>query len=419
MIEQTKDKIAVIGAGIIGLCSALRLQKMGFQVTIFDGNGVSNGASFGNAGHFATEQVFPLADPSLLPKIPRMLIDPLGPICIRPNYILQAIPWFLRFFAAMGPAARVHNTAAITKLNDQSLTQWKLLLKGIDGLNFLTMQGSLLTYEAGSIDNLAADYLMYRAKDVAVDMIDQDQVQTLEPLLSDQILGALYFTDVGHTISPINLSQCIFSAFTEAGGRLVAENIDRITTQFNPIIVESDQQSYTFDKLVICAGAYAKALTAQIGYQVPLEVERGYHLMVPMTQQLNRPVASNDRKFIMTPMQEGLRLAGTVEFGGLVNKADYRRSDMMLTHAKALVPQLASLQLHQLPEQARWMGMRPSLPDSLPIIDFCQKNPNVIFNFGHQHLGLTWAAISAQLITEIIAGKPSTLDLSPYRITRF
>jgi len=419
MAQINNEKIAVIGGGVIGLCTAYQLQKKGYCVTIFDGSGVANGASFGNAGHFATEQVFPLANPALLGQLPKMLVDPFGPFKIRANYFFKALPWFCRFMLAMRPSQINKNTAAIRALNERSMAQWSELLTEIGAQQYLTQQGSLLTYEKDNTEQLEQDYRHYLSEGIAVEKLSSSQVLALEPCLSNKVSGALYFTRVGHTVSPEELCQKIYQAFTKLGGKMIAKNIDSISNNNNPLTIETSDNSYTVDKLVVCAGAHSKELTRQLGYKVPLEVERGYHLMLPVDVKLNRPIASADRKFIMTPMKGGLRLVGTVEFGGLYNEPNYRCSEMMLTHAKALLPELKDISLCQLNEQSRWMGFRPSLPDSLPIIDCSKHNANVFFNFGHQHLGLTWGAISGELMSQLIAGQTNTVDLTPYRVNRF
>lgn len=423
-MSETKDqRVAVIGAGIIGLSSAYRLQQQGFKVTIFDGKGIANGASYGNAGHFATEQVFPLANLGLLTQVPRMLLDPLGPFSIQANYLAKALPWFCRFMLAMRPAQINKHIKAIRALNEVSIGKWSELLQEIDAHEYLIQQGSLLTYENHS-RQLERDYQHYRSQGVEVEKLDAFQARELEPGLGDIVSGALYFTAVGHTINPGQLCHKIANAFIALGGEVIERDVDTIASKFKPLVIETNghrsrSEKHLFDKLVVCAGAHSKALAEQLGYRVPLETERGYHLMLPVARKLNRPIASAERKFIMTSMTDGLRLSGTVEFGGLKNKPDYRRSEMMLAHAQSLLPELGDISLGQLNDNARWMGFRPSLPDSLPIIDTSPHNPNVLFNFGHQHLGLTWAAICAELISELLMKKSPAIDIRPYRISRF
>jgi len=419
------SSVAVIGGGVIGLNTAYQLQKNGFAVTIFDGNGLASesSASFGNAGHFATEQMFPLADPALLSQLPKMLLDPLGPFKIKANYFAKALPWFMRFLCAMGKEARVRNGLAIKALNQRSIKSWRTLVTELGCEELLQLKGSLLTYEGASSNSIHQDLTHYRAQDVEVNYVSGESLSQLAPGLASTVTGALHFTQVGHTPSPVHLCQNIADAFLRLGGNVQTSHVSQICGD-NGIVISSENRSTRFDKVVICAGAHSKILAKQLGYNVPLETERGYHLMLPIKTDLTMPVASSDRKFIMTPMADGLRLAGTVEFGGLDNAPDFRRSDMLLTHAKAMlcqskVVQLVDITLQQLKQEARWMGFRPSLPDSLPIIDKSPSNPNVLFNFGHQHLGLTWGAISGELIRDLVLNQPTKIDVSPYRISRF
>jgi len=425
MNSTNKQTVAVIGGGVIGLNSAYQLQKNGFDVTIFDGNDLASdaSASYGNAGHFATEQVFPLADVALLPQIPKMLADPLGPFKIHNNYFVKALPWFIKFMCAMRPKARAANTSAIKALNTRSIESWQRLTLEIDAQALLILNGSLLTYEGNGECQIQKDLLHYQAQGVAVEIVMGEALATLAPNLSSGVSKALYFTQVGHTPSPALLCQKIAQSFTALGGEHVVAHVTKVTNTDSPVI-STELGKRVFDKIVLCAGAHSKVFAKQLGYDVPLETERGYHLMLPVDTDLQCPVASSDRKFIMTPMDHGLRLAGTVEFAGLDNAPDHRRSEMLLTHAKAMfsscgLPQLAELSIEQLSEQARWMGFRPSLPDSLPIIDRSPSNSSVFFNFGHQHLGLTWGALCGELIKDLVLGQSSTLDITPYRITRF
>lgn len=424
-MNKTKQTVAVIGGGVIGLNSAYQLQKQGFQVTVFDGNGMASdaSASYGNAGHFATEQVFPLADAALLPQLPKMLLDPLGPFKIQPSYFASAIPWFMRFMSQMRRPARASNMAAIKMLNKHSVARWQTLVSEINAEHLLTLNGSLLTYEKKNEPQIAKDLIHYQQQGVAVESVKGQALKELAPWLDEKIVGALYFTQVGHTGDPGALCQFIAKQYQQLGGEVIEQQVVDIDSLEKPMIMTADS-SQLFDKVIVCAGAHSKALVKKLGFNVPLEAERGYHLMLPIDTDINLPIASFDRKFIMTPMQGGLRLAGTVEFGGLENGPDHRRSDMMLTHAKAMlsqlkVPELADISLEQLSETARWMGFRPSLPDSLPVIDKSPVNAAVFFNFGHQHLGLTWGALSGELICDLVMGRQPSIDTAPYRITRF
>lgn len=414
-----KERVTIIGAGVIGLANAIALQQAGFKVTLVDKEGVAAGASSGNAGHFATEQVFPLADPAMLIKLPGMLLDPLGPFRIQPRYFHRALPWFMRFLHNMLPSKRWTNSQGIKALNQHSIAAWQALVKTCQCESLLTLNGSLLVFETTPYDVIQKTYDSYADAGVTVKLISGHDARLLEPDLSENVSYALYFTDVGHTEDPTALCEALANTFIERGGELLLETVNSVTSNDTAHIqVETAAGSQIItDKVLLCTGAWSKPLAKQLGFSVPLETERGYHLMMPQNSRLSRPVASFERKFIITPMAQGTRLAGTVEFGGLVAPLVAARADCLLPHAKALLPEvLASAKIE---DGQRWMGFRPSMPDSLPVVGRSPKHANVFFSFGHQHLGLTWAAISAQLLTQQVTDVETDIAMHPYRIERF
>ncbi|MBQ4845971.1 FAD-binding oxidoreductase [Pseudoalteromonas sp. MMG013] len=412
---SNQPKIAVIGAGVVGLCTAKNLQDQGFSVTLFDQQGIAEKCSKGNAGHFATEQVFPLAQASLLKKLPGMLFNPNGPLRIDWRYLYKAFPWFFRFVCNMRKAKLTENTNALKALNEPALSAYKALLGDQDFTDLITLNGSLLTFEDTPESDIEKLYQQYKQHNVAVKWLKGKSVFSIEPNLDKRVKNALLFTDVGHSINPYHLCQHIFSLFHRAHGEFQQVGIKAIqTTDQNIALTTSDNTTHQFDKVIICTGAWSKSLTSQLGFNVPLDTERGYHAMIKNQSTLSRPVASAERQFIITPMSEGLRLAGTVEFAGLDAPENHHRATMLLKHAKALLSGI-----DEKPPFDTWMGCRPSLPDSLPVIGRSPKHRNVYFGFGHQHLGLTQAAITAKLLTQLCSGEVPSLDLTPYRIDRF
>lgn len=412
-MHPTSPSLAVIGAGIVGICTALQAQSTGYSVTLIDPESPGSGCSLGNAGHFATEQVFPLADPSLLPQLPRMLFNPLGPLTIRTRYCLKALPWFLRFIAQMTSARRLKNTAVLRELCEAALPAWQQLLSRHRLQNHLTCQGSLLVFESTDALAMQQTFAHYRTQNVAMTRLDRAALDAQYPGLGESITSAIRFDEVGHTSDPLALSQALHHSFVALGGKVVQRRAHQLhpTDEHIEIIYEDNRagghKHQVFDKAVICAGVYSKKLCQQLGYDIPLEAERGYHLATHPASQPAIPVASYDRKFIMTPMNHSLRLAGTVEFAGLDAAANPDRSDALYQHACALWPALAAAPDPRQPAN-RWMGMRPSLPDSLPVISN-SRWPSVWFNFGHQHLGLTLAAISAQRLCDAMLQQKTPL----------
>ncbi|WP_345844397.1 FAD-dependent oxidoreductase [Shewanella algae] len=414
---SSKGELTVLGGGIVGLCCAIAAQKQGFKVSLLDKDEPGRGASFGNAGHFATEQMFPLASFSLLPRLPGMLLDPQGPFRIRPGYFFKALPWFCRFMANMLPAKRRKNGAAIAALNREAIGAMRRLLAQAEASELMCENGSLLLFER---DGKAArqEFEAYTKAGVAVKLLSGDEVRRLEPSLSGNIKAALFFTEVAHTPSPFELCKRLELHFKALGGQVLRAEIDKLQPDKQGVrLGDSQGQSWHCDRLLLCCGAWSKPLAQQLGHEVPLDTERGYHLMMPQVSGLSRPVASFERKFIITPMRGGTRLAGTVEFGGLEAPMDPSRADCLLPHAQALLPKVFSSASAEQGE--RWMGFRPSLPDSLPILGASLKQKGVWFAFGHQHLGLTWAAITAELLASEFDGDEPALSLHPYRIDRF
>lgn len=426
---MAKESVGIVGAGIVGICSAIELQRKGWQVTLLDPNGLGTQASSGNAGHFASEQVFPLADPSLLPQLPKILLDPQGPFRVRPAYFLRALPWFLRFLVNMLPARAKKNSRLIRQLNERAISSYQELLAHCALSDRLHLSGSLLTFETTPAEQIKKLHQSFVDEGVAVELLDRAGALRLEPNLGSSITSCLYFTEVGHTSDPANLCADLAAHFLANGGQFYQVAVEGIVEQDEQVRLNIQEpiasaQFLAFDRVMLCAGAWSKRFANQLGYKVPLDTERGYHLMVPQLDLLSRPVASAERKFIMTPMSGGLRLAGTVEFAGLDAKPDYSRAQMLLPHAKALLD--SSVLNDGLNEngrvkndQAVWMGCRPSLPDSLPVMGPAPQHQRVYFNFGHQHLGLTWGAIVAKLLAQSLSGEKLDIDLEPYSIARF
>lgn len=375
-------QVIVVGAGVVGLASAVALARRAFKVTVIDKEGVAAGASFGNAGHFATEQVFPLADPALLPKLPGMLLDPLGPFRIRPAYFHKALPWFMRFVVNMSRKNRERNGVAIKALNLRSMAATRELLAFCGRPELLVENGSLLVFETRDKQVIDAEFRHYRDAGVAVKLLTGDEARALEPSLTEAITAALWFTEVGHTPSPKAICDALADTLLRLGGSIELGCVKQLQ---GPSALLDDGRKLTADKVLLCAGAWSRPLALSAGHKVPLDTERGYHLMMPQQSGLKRPVASFDRKFIITPMDGGTRLAGTVEFGGLEAPMSPARADCLLPHARALLP--AVFAAATLEDGERWMGFRPSMPDSLPVLGESQS-PGCFLRLGINISGL-------------------------------
>ncbi len=413
---KSQYSVIVVGGGIIGLSIALTVQANGTDVLLVDRNEIGSGASLGNAGHIATEQVFPIADPSVLKSIPKMLLDPLGPLRLDWRYLLPLTPWMLKLLGNMRHKLFTHIHQTLMTLNSAAFESWQAFIQKwqLDGL--VKMQGSLLVAEKQKTLEKLHQHGEYLQKiNVHNSIINQSELLEREPALAMNQLGGLFFPNTGHVVDLAELHSKLAQSFVALGGAILTGcEVTAISSTSNKeAIITTAQGKFTGQKVVIAGGAFSKSLVKMVSrINVPLETERGYHLMLPQEQgRLSIPVSSMDRRFIMTPMAGGLRLAGTVEYAGLKRPANMQRARHFLPLAAPMLK--APLNDGQ---SSQWMGFRPSTSDSLPVID--NKGP-YIFAFGHQHLGLTQAAITADLVNSFIHEQPTAIDCTPFSIERF
>ncbi|MCU1730265.1 MULTISPECIES: NAD(P)/FAD-dependent oxidoreductase [unclassified Pseudomonas] len=411
--------IAVIGAGIVGVACALQLARQGQRVLLVDRQAPGMGASFGNAGHLATEQVFPIADLSILKRLPAMLMDPMGPLRLDWKYLPRALPWFTRLLLNLRPAPFRRSVAGIRALNEGSLAAWRRLLDSIGRAEMLKQDGSLLVFERPesrpAIDALQA---RMRQQNVEVTLWQADAVRAAAPQLSEHLLGGLFFPATGHFLDPHQAVEALFDAATAAGVQFVQREVQGGQLKADGVSLRTEQGELVVPRVLIACGAHSAHLTeALTGTRVPLDTERGYHLMLPHEHdRLPFAVTSLERKFIMTPMTGGLRLAGTVEFAGLERPANMARAWQLQRLSQGLFKRELNAEA-----ATPWMGFRPSLPDSLPVIDrVCEGR--VLLAFGHQHLGLTQAAVTAEMVAALAGlATPATAlpNVAAYRLARF
>lgn len=429
--------IVVIGAGVIGAACALELTQLGLKVLVLDRDAPGRGASYGNAGHMATEQVFPIADASLLKRIPGMLLNPKGPLRLDWRYLPKAAPWFARLLWNLRAAPYQRSTLGLRALNEASLPAWRGLLGRIGQSHLLREEGSLLVHERRkTAAEMNAIALRMQAQGVALESLSANEIRRRAPGLTESVQGGLYFPDTGHVTDPHRLVQALMSAAERAGARFVQAEVISGQVVAESVRLETSLGELVVPRVLVAGGAHSAPLVAALtGTEVPLDTERGYHLMLPReAERLPLAVTSLERRFIMTPMAEGLRLAGTVEFAGLERPARMQRARQLFELAQGMFAQPLDDY-----EATPWMGFRPSLPDSLPVIDRVGPEERVWLAFGHHHLGLTQAAITARIIGSFVddlslsarlpvdsmdltsaSAKNMVLpSLAPYRLGRF
>jgi D-amino-acid dehydrogenase len=414
--KPASRKITVLGAGIVGIASALYLQRDGHSVTVIDQQGPGEGCSKGNAGILATEYMSPLATPKTMRQVPRMLLDPRGPLCIRWRYLPRLLPWLLRFMACARPKTVAANGRALAALLTGSLDAYWPLLDQAGAHPLVHANGWVYAYE--SEKSFVADRKereLQRQHGTNVKELTDNELHELVPALSPHLRRGSLYPDAAHSVNSFRLVQVLAEDFQRRGGllrRAIVTDVD--VRDQHRIRVLTDAGPYETDTLLIALGAWSGKLAARLGSRVPLDTERGYHVMLPNPNiKLKLPISFTEYKFVATPMEHGLRLAGTVELAGLNAPPNYKRAQVLLDHARELLPGLDAA------GHTTWMGFRPSLPDSLPVIGRSPHHANVYFAFGHQHLGLTLAAVTGRLVADQIADRASNIDLAPYRIDRF
>jgi D-amino-acid dehydrogenase len=411
-----RRRITVIGAGIVGLCCASFLQRDGHEVTVVDRDEPGNGCSFGNAGLVSPGAVATAAQPGAWRNVPKWLLDPLGPLAIRWRHLPGMLPWL----AAWGRSCREENvraaSTALHALHAPVFENYAPLLAAAGAQELIRRTGQLYVseQEGGALGSALVRELR-AAAGVRTEMLSGEAIRELEPALGPHYRSALLFPEHGHSVNSFRLVQVLAAEFCRAGGTLLRRRVDGFETgAHGPRRVLTDAGALEVETLVIAAGAWSNRLTGSLGMRFPLEAERGYHLMLAQPAVMPRlPIVNRDFNFTTTPMENGLRFAGTAEFAGLEAPPDYRRAHALLTHARRMLPGLTES------AGTPWMGCRPSLPDALPVIDRSPRFGNVFLAFGHAHFGLTEAPTTGRLIADLVANRPPAIDPTPYRASRF
>ena len=395
-----ESQVCVIGAGIIGATTALRLQIDGYRVTLIDSNEPGAGCSAGNAGHFATELVYPLASFATLKSAVRMFFRPNSPLRIRLRYLPAFMGWALRFLRAAMPRKFRANTKALAELNGRALPAWKRLLTAMENEEAVALckfGGSLLAFEReAALSHFEQGREQLETHGVRLELLSSKEIATRTGLAEKDVVGGVFFPDTGHCEDPKALVQTLVDGFTQRGGRVFQQRVTSIVADSRSASLSlADGQTLNTKRVVIAAGVASKALVESLGVTCPLEAEWGYHFHLEQAQgrhSLRVPLTLEERGFIMTPMKQALRLAGSVEFAGVDANPDWRRAEMLEHQATQAMPDLQCCQ------GTAWRGARPTLPDYLPAVGALTSNGRVLAAYGHQHLGLTLAAVTAELI---------------------
>lgn len=409
-----RTDIAVIGAGVIGLACALRLAQDGHAVTLIDPADHGSGASFGNAGTIADYAVMPVGTPGVLRSLPSLLFDRDSPLSIRRAAIPALAPWLLRFLWQSRPAAAERNARALATLLDGAAAEWQALAADVAGAAILQQRGCLYLYETEAARRAAeADLAFRQTLGITLEMIDADTLAAMEPGLPPMAGGAAFFPKAIFLSDPGRMMACLSRAALRAGVEPLRTRIEALERVPVGVLLRGPGFLRTFRRVVIAAGARSRALALMAGDRVPLDTERGYHVEWDTdTPPVTRPACPTTRGFYLCPMEGRLRVAGTVELGGTEAPPSPHRVAKLVEGARALFPGLGA--------PARdWMGLRPSMPDSLPVIGPSRAGAEVIHAYGHGHIGLTLAPRTAAIVADLVSGRAPSPDLTPVLPGRF
>lgn len=416
---MTQPSATIIGAGIIGMSAAAFLQREGWQVTVIDRVPPGEGCSFGNAGGIAFAEIVPTVHARMLTKVPGWLLDPLGPLTIRWSYLPKALPWLLALGRNSLPDRVRAITAARADLALRAVSDFETLLKPAGAAGLIRYQDTLRVFDSeAQYQAEAPERAAKNAHGYATARLSGGEARELEPALGEAVHCAAFHGGWYFVTSPERVVKSIAAQVVRDGGRIVADEVVSLTREGSRVshLMLKHSGVHKLDRLVICAGAYSHLLARQLGEDFPLEAERGYHIVLPDPGVcLSRSITYARTPGAATPMEMGLRLAGTDEFAGLDAPPDYRRADALWTHFKRVLPDMRVPG----PDATRWMGRRPGTPDSLPVIGPSAAAANVWYGFGHGHMGLTWGPSTGRLLAELMTGRKSNIDLAPFRAGRF
>ncbi len=407
--------MTVIGAGIVGVCSAAWLQRAGFKVTLIDAGPVGEGASFGNAGNLSPGAVVPYMIPGFVKEVPGWLAQN-GPLAVRPGYFFKVLPWMLTAVRTSRAETAMTTSRAMHALHRGTLDAYDELTRNTDAAALIERCGQLyVSTRVNAAQGSAIAQSMRQAAGVKVIALNEGEIRDAEPALAPIFKSGMLIPDNGRCKDPYRLVQLIAAEAQRNGATILRGKVTDFQTNgthVNGIVI--DGKTLSAERVVIAAGAASGQLSAILGTPLPVEAERGYHITIGEPGvDLRIPVTHVDAKFVCSPMNMGLRVAGTAEFAGYDAAPDWRRAELLGIQARAMFPGL------RMEKVSRWMGRRPSLPDGLPVLGVAPDYANAFFAFGNSHFGMSAGPVMGKIVAELVAGRKPEIDLTPFNPARF
>lgn len=415
MSSSEHADIVVVGAGIVGLCAALYLQRAGRAVTIVDPLPPGHSTSFGNAGFISAGTIMPIALPGIWRNVPKWLLDPKSPLSVSYRYLPTAAPWLLKWIAA-SKLDTVHAASnALKALHGDTMARFRELLGPEHFPDLIRTEGSVNVFY-GDAPSKSEGFIrdLLTRQGVVTTPMGAAELKEMYPEISPVIKRALYFPNNGYTVSPARLTATLARLFEEAGGTLLSRRILRVTPVEGGIELFTNIGDFRAKAVVLAAGAWTGRLLEPLGVKLPMETERGYHLMLKGANITPRlPLLLRDGGMAITPMEDGLRLAGTVEIAGLDAPPNEERALQLLDRARVVFPTLRA------DGYQKWLGFRPSLPDSVAAIGPAPGIPGLFVAAGHGHTGMVGSSETGRLVRDLVLGAPPAIDPAPYSLARF
>ncbi|CAG0960489.1 D-amino-acid dehydrogenase [Rhizobiaceae bacterium] len=419
--QSERVSVVVVGAGVVGLSSALWLQRAGHAVTILDpepplaGSGYLGAASFGNACTVALGACIPVGTPGILSDVPGMLVKRASPLSIFWGDLPRLLPWLVDFLRASSQREFHRIVGVLGQLIRLAEAGHNPLFEEARATHLKRSHGCLYLYRSErSFARAQRDIDLRRREGVRMEMLDRKAVKEREPNLAPLYSNGLLFSDAYRIDDALLYAQALAALFQSKGGQFIRSISRAIESNDRGLIVQcQDGRPIEADRVVVAAGAWSRQLARTVGDRIRLDTERGYHVLFPRAGHLlNAPVCYPEHGFYMTPLGEGIRSAGTVELGGLGKPARPERTNVIEKVSRILLPGLGEA-------GRKWLGFRPSMPDSLPVISRSPTDPRITYAFGHGHIGLTLAGITGRLVCDLISGHAPAIDLHPLRANRF
>lgn len=416
---MSRKHVAVIGAGIVGASCAAWLQLKGMQVTLIERNAPGEATSFGNAGSLSPTAVTPVAVPGMIRQIPGWLMDPLGPLRVDPAYLFKALPWLVKFLKLANRDDMKRCAGALRPLLAPIFDAYAPIVARAEAQELIKREGIVYVYDSEEAFLAAKPAEDDRRKLGAIlEDLTRPEIERFAPELAPEFRWGTFAPENGYTINPSRLTKLLAESVADHAGTHIRAEARDIKLRPGGVTIEllrdGQKDEVAADAVLVAAGAWSHFLAARVGDKVPLETQRGYHVTVANAGlTVNRMVNWVSRRVFTTPMEMGMRFAGTVEIAGLDTPPHWERADRLLELGRKMYPSMNVSSI------SRWMGHRPCLPDSLPVIGASPRAPNVFYAFGHGHIGMCSASGTARTVAELIAGETPQVDLSPFRADRF